>query len=88
MVSQLPDSPKILLTLRGHLAAVTSLAFNPSALLLASGCIKGFLNIWCLQDGALLQTIMGVGSVQSLAWFSDPGLAAAFARSKVNPNMC
>jgi len=36
-------------TLKGHVTAVTSLAFSPSALLLVSGCSKGWMNIWALQ---------------------------------------
>jgi len=36
-------------TLKGHVTAVTSLAFSPSALLLVSGCCKGWMNVWALQ---------------------------------------
>ena len=37
------------MTLTGHIAAVTSIAFSPNALLLASGCTQGWCNIWALQ---------------------------------------
>jgi len=40
---------ELLRTLKGHVAAVTSLAFSPSALLLVSGCCKGWMNVWALQ---------------------------------------
>jgi len=36
-------------TLKGHVTTVTSLAFSPSALLLVSGCCKGWMNVWALQ---------------------------------------
>ena len=36
-------------TLKGHVTTVTSLAFSPSALLLVSGCSKGWMNVWALQ---------------------------------------
>ena len=43
----------------------------------------GLVNIWSLVDGALLQTVIGGGGLQSLAWVGAAGLAACFARSKV-----
>ena len=37
----------------------------------------------CCQDGCLLQTYTGTGSVRSLSWFCDRSIAACFSRSKV-----
>lgn len=34
---------------RGHLGNVTSMAFHPDGMLLATGCANGILNIWSLQ---------------------------------------
>ncbi|PVD19395.1 hypothetical protein C0Q70_19883 [Pomacea canaliculata] len=73
---------KLLLTLNGHIVSLTSLSFSPNALLLASGCAKGWLNVWSLQDGCLLQTYTGTGSVRSLTWYCDRTMAACFSRSK------
>ncbi|XP_041374032.1 probable E3 ubiquitin-protein ligase HERC1 isoform X2 [Gigantopelta aegis] len=66
----------------GHVASIWSLAFSPSALLLAVGCCKGWLNVWSLQDGSLLQTKSGNGTVKSLCWISDRYIAYCFSRSK------
>lgn len=35
--------------LNGHVTSISSIAFSPSALLLVTGCSKGWLNIWALQ---------------------------------------
>ena len=45
----IPATHSLVQTLRGHRAAITAIAFSPSALTLASGCAKGCLNIWSLQ---------------------------------------
>ena len=45
----IPATHTLVQTLRGHRAAITALAFSTSALTLASGCAKGYLNIWSLQ---------------------------------------
>ncbi|XP_062621584.1 probable E3 ubiquitin-protein ligase HERC1 [Saccostrea cucullata] len=71
-----------LLTMRGHVSTVTSLAFCPSALMLASGCDRGWLNVWSICDGSVLQTHMENGMVSDLCWFADHGLAACFSKTK------
>jgi len=43
------EEAELVRTLKGHVTAVTSLAFSPSALLLVSGCSKGWMNVWALQ---------------------------------------
>ena len=68
--------------LRGHRAGITSLAFSPNALLLASGCAKGYMNIWALQDGSVLMTLNDVGIVNTLCWFAEHSLAVNFSRAK------
>lgn len=37
-----------ILTVQGHVSTVTSLVFCPSGLMLASGCDRGWLNIWSI----------------------------------------
>lgn len=41
------------LTVQGHVSTVTSLVFCPSGLMLASGCDRGWLNIWSICVSAL-----------------------------------
>ncbi|KAH9513367.1 putative E3 ubiquitin-protein ligase herc1 [Bulinus truncatus] len=69
-------------TLCGHIAPISALAFSPDGLMLASGCTKGWLNIWSIQDKCLLQTYTGTGTVKSLEWFVDRSIAACFSRCK------
>uniref|UniRef100_UPI003AAEB7BA probable E3 ubiquitin-protein ligase HERC1 n=1 Tax=Centroberyx gerrardi TaxID=166262 RepID=UPI003AAEB7BA len=76
------DSAKCRFTLNGHITAVKSLSFCPSGLALVSGGIGGLLNIWSLQDGSVLQTVTGLGSVVSTSWIPNVGVAACFGRSK------
>uniref|UniRef100_A0A0L8HTX3 HECT-type E3 ubiquitin transferase n=1 Tax=Octopus bimaculoides TaxID=37653 RepID=A0A0L8HTX3_OCTBM len=66
----------------GHISKVTSLSFSPNALMLATGCLKGWLNIWSLKDGTLLQTYVGNGLVRSCCWFEENSLTANFGHSK------
>ncbi|KAK7467957.1 hypothetical protein BaRGS_00036800 [Batillaria attramentaria] len=73
---------KLQVTLTGHIMSLTALSFSPNALMLVTGCAKGWLNIWSLQDGCLLQTYTGIGSVRSLSWFSDRTIASCFSRCK------
>ena len=40
---------KLVVTFTGHIVAVTHMTFSPNALMLATGCAKGWLNIWSLQ---------------------------------------
>ncbi|XP_040914288.1 probable E3 ubiquitin-protein ligase HERC1 isoform X4 [Toxotes jaculatrix] len=76
------DSAKCVFVLHGHITAVKSLSFCPSGLTLVSGGIGGLLNIWSLQDGSVLQTVTGLGSVVSTTWIPNLGVAACFGRSK------
>lgn len=73
---------KVHFTLHGHMTEVLSIAFNPSGMLLATGCSRGWLKIWSLLDGSLMQVHIGSGKVHSLCWFADHGLAICFNRSK------
>ncbi|KAF0297934.1 putative E3 ubiquitin-protein ligase HERC1 [Amphibalanus amphitrite] len=75
------------LRLRGHPSyPVTAVAPHSAGRpYLATGCFKGMIglvNVWSLVDGALLQTVIGSGGLQSLAWVGAAGIAACFARSK------
>ncbi|KAK2888184.1 probable E3 ubiquitin-protein ligase HERC1 isoform X2 [Channa argus] len=76
------DSARCVFVLHGHITAVRSLSFCPSGLALVSGGIGGLLNIWSLQDGSVLQTVTGLGSVISTTWTPNLGVAACFERSK------
>ncbi|KAL8615069.1 hypothetical protein ACOMHN_013603 [Nucella lapillus] len=73
---------KLMVTMTGHIVSLTCLSFSPNGLMLTSGCAKGWLNIWSLQDGCLLQTHTGTGSVRGLSWFIDRTIATCFSRSK------
>ena len=73
---------KLHFTLSGHLVEVTSLAFSPNSVMIATGCAKGWLKVWSLVDGSLLQTYIGNGSVRSTCWYADHGLAVCFNRTK------
>ena len=64
-------SPQCLIQLKGHQSPVTCLSFSPFGLMLASGALKsmnGLVNIWSMQDGSLLQTLMGTGGVADITW--------------------
>jgi E3 ubiquitin-protein ligase HERC1 len=87
----LPDTdhedivPQMMMHSQGHAYnAVTALSVHSNGLLLASGCPNGIVNIWSLQDGSLVQTVVGSGGVNSngLFWCSSECLAVAFSRSK------
>ncbi|XP_034565879.1 probable E3 ubiquitin-protein ligase HERC1 isoform X2 [Notolabrus celidotus] len=80
--SEAKESAKCVLVLHGHITAVKSLSFCSSGLALVSGGIGGLLNIWSLQDGSVLQTVTGLGSVVSTTWIPNLGVAACFGRSK------
>lgn len=45
--------------------------------------IQIFYVIYIIQDGSVLQTVTGLGSVLSTIWIPDMGIAACFGRSKV-----
>lgn len=75
-------SLKPLLILVGHVCKITCIVFSPSALMLATGCFKGWINIWSLIDGSLLQTYAGNGSTRSCCWYEEHSLSVNFAHSK------
>ncbi|KAI8478441.1 putative E3 ubiquitin-protein ligase herc1, partial [Branchiostoma belcheri] len=70
------------LVLKGHQTSIQHLAFHPHGMGLASGCSRGIVNLWSLQDGAVTQTLMGQGTTQGLVWAGEQALAAAFNKSK------
>ncbi|XP_078128363.1 putative E3 ubiquitin-protein ligase HERC1 isoform X2 [Sander vitreus] len=76
------EHAKCVFVLHGHITAVKSLSFCSSGLALVSGGIGGLLNIWSLQDGSVLQTVTGLGSVVSTTWIPNLGVAVCFGRSK------
>ncbi|XP_072310878.1 probable E3 ubiquitin-protein ligase HERC1 isoform X3 [Eucyclogobius newberryi] len=76
------DRAVCMFVLHGHITAVKSLSFCPSGLALVSGGIGGLLNIWSLQDGSVLQTVTGLGSVVNTTWIPNVGVTACFGRSK------
>nr|XP_015798394.2 probable E3 ubiquitin-protein ligase HERC1 isoform X1 [Nothobranchius furzeri] len=80
--TEVQDGAKCVFVLHGHITAVKSLSFCSSGLALVSGGIGGLLNIWSLQDGSVLQTVTGLGSVVSTTWIPNLGVAACFGRSK------
>ncbi|XP_042891775.1 probable E3 ubiquitin-protein ligase HERC1 isoform X3 [Penaeus japonicus] len=77
--------PRCQLQLRGHQSPVTSLAISTSGLMLATGCQKsmnGMVNVWSLQEGSLLQTLVGSGGINSLVWCGTSGLGICVSRSQ------
>uniref|UniRef100_A0A4W3J8I3 HECT-type E3 ubiquitin transferase n=1 Tax=Callorhinchus milii TaxID=7868 RepID=A0A4W3J8I3_CALMI len=69
--------------LNGHITAVKSVSFSFDGLTLLSGGIGGLINIWSLQDGSVLQTVVtGLGSVVGIAWIPAIGVTACSSRSK------
>ncbi|XP_076032136.1 putative E3 ubiquitin-protein ligase HERC1 [Oratosquilla oratoria] len=78
-------TPQCLYQLKGHNSAVTSLAVSWSGLMLATGCQKSVnrvVNVWSLQNGTLLQTVVGSGGVTGLVWTAGYGLAICYSRSQ------
>ncbi|XP_067888510.1 probable E3 ubiquitin-protein ligase HERC1 isoform X6 [Heterodontus francisci] len=74
---------KCVFRLNAHITAVILVSFNSNGLTLLSGGIGGLINIWSLQDGSVLQTVVtGLGSVVGIAWIPDIGVAACSSRSK------
>lgn len=46
------EEPSVLtaaVTLQGHMTAITCLSFSPNALMLTTGCTRGWVNIWSLS---------------------------------------
>ncbi|XP_066271875.1 probable E3 ubiquitin-protein ligase HERC1 [Branchiostoma lanceolatum] len=70
------------LVLKGHQTSIQHLAFHAHGMALATGCSRGVVNLWSLQDGAVTQTLMGQGTTQGLVWAGEQALVAAFNKSK------
>ncbi|XP_055489136.1 LOW QUALITY PROTEIN: probable E3 ubiquitin-protein ligase HERC1 [Leucoraja erinacea] len=80
---QFRGKAKCMFHLNAHITAVVAVAFSPDGLTLLSGGIGGLINIWSLQDGSVLQTVVtGLGSVVGIAWIPDMGVAVCSSRSK------
>ncbi|KAJ0013027.1 hypothetical protein NQD34_017361 [Periophthalmus magnuspinnatus] len=80
--STVKDHAVCVFVLHGHITAVKSLSFCPSGLALVSGGIGGLLNIWSLQDGSVLQTVTGLGSVVNTIWIPNVGGNCLFWKVK------
>ncbi|XP_047218559.1 probable E3 ubiquitin-protein ligase HERC1 isoform X5 [Girardinichthys multiradiatus] len=77
------DGAVCVFQLKGHITPVRTLAFSPDGLALASGGVGGLMNIWSLQDGSVLQTVVaGSGAIQNIVWIPDVGVAVCSNRSK------
>ncbi|XP_032830981.2 putative E3 ubiquitin-protein ligase HERC1 isoform X4 [Petromyzon marinus] len=69
--------------LNGHITAVKMVAFSADGMVLASGGVGSLMNIWSMQDGSVLQTVVsGSGSITSMVWIPDVGVATCSNRSK------
>ncbi|XP_077988697.1 putative E3 ubiquitin-protein ligase HERC1 [Glandiceps talaboti] len=73
---------KCVMTVKGHLTRISCIALNPNGMVLATGCSRGLVNLWSLQNGALCQTVTGSGPLQDMSWAGDSTLVACFGRSK------
>ncbi|XP_051890412.1 LOW QUALITY PROTEIN: probable E3 ubiquitin-protein ligase HERC1 [Pristis pectinata] len=80
---QFKGKAKCVFRLNAHITAVVAVSFSPNGLALLSGGIGGLINIWSLQDGSVLQTVVtGLGSVVGIAWIPDVGVTVCSSRSK------
>ncbi|XP_056876992.1 probable E3 ubiquitin-protein ligase HERC1 isoform X3 [Takifugu flavidus] len=78
-----PEGAVCVFQLKGHITPVRTLAFSPDGLALVSGGVGGLMNIWSLQDGSVLQTVVaGSGAIQNIVWIPDVGVAVCSNRSK------
>lgn len=59
--------------LTGHIMQVTSIAFSPDGVLLASGSGDGDIKIWRFKDGSLIHTLKGHNDWISTIAFSPNG---------------
>ncbi|KAK9884642.1 hypothetical protein WA026_007479 [Henosepilachna vigintioctopunctata] len=79
--------PQLEMHCQGHsYNPVTTLSFDASGILLASGCSKGpsgVVNIWSLHNGTLVHSVTGSGGINNsgLDWIGDK-LVMAFSRTK------
>ncbi len=63
--------------------SVYSVAWSPSAKLLASGSIDGAVRIWSVADGALLKTYKAAGGVFEVCWDKAGTRLAVSTNAKV-----
>jgi len=54
--------------LQNHNEVVYSLSFSPNGLYLASGSFDQHLNIWSVENGALIKTYIGEGGIFEVSW--------------------
>lgn len=84
-------------TLYGHSRSISSLAFSPDGLLLASASADKTAKIWSLRSGALIHTLKGhAGGISDVAWSpcsrylvtaSDDGVVALWNATKVSVSL-
>ena len=70
-------------TLRGHSAAVTSVAFSPDGSILASGGRDGAVKLWNLASGSELRTLGGSRQITSTAFSLTVTVSVAAPTSRV-----
>lgn len=67
-----------------HLHPVSSVAFSPSGMFLASGSLKGEFFIWNVEIGTHVTSFKGEGDINEVAWNKEgTRVAACFASSVV-----
>ncbi|KAF9361199.1 hypothetical protein BGX34_007286, partial [Mortierella sp. NVP85] len=71
------NSGDCLRVLARHVEAVYTVAFNPSGTHLATGSPDHTINIWRVQDGALVRTYQGEGGIFEVDWNSNGDKLAA-----------
>jgi WD40 repeat protein/DNA-binding SARP family transcriptional activator len=71
----------VLFTLRGHRAAVTSIAFSPDGAMLATGSDDGTVKLWDLASWLLVDTLTGQAGLVHAVRFSPDGKTLASGAS-------
>ncbi|KAG0076868.1 hypothetical protein BGZ90_008076 [Linnemannia elongata] len=67
-----------------HIEAVYTVAFNPTGTHLATGSPDHTINIWRVQDGALVKTYQGEGGIFEVDWNSTGDKLAACVANGTN----
>jgi WD40 repeat protein len=76
-------SRKMVSTLNGHSALVTSVSWNPDGKLIVSGSRDAALKIWEVATGQALNTIEGhCGPVYTVSWSTDGSVVASGTSDK------